>query len=369
MKKNYYFAALLFAAAVGITACGSSKSSMTAETTAAMASEAAYQETAYDEAYDSVSTKAESGSGISGPAGQTAALPAGRKLIRNVTMQVETDQFDQMISGINAKISELGGYVEQSDISGNSMNYRGEPLPRYANITARIPGNKLDSFVGAVSDSGNITNKSESTQDVTLQYSDVESRKKSLEIEQERIWQFLEKAESIDTVITLEQRLSDIRYQLESMESQLRLYDNQVDYSTVYLNISEVTAFTPTAPESTGTRIKNGLADNFQALTQALTNLLVFLITTSPFWIPLAVILAIVITAMRRHNRKISRLIEMEKEKLETKKEKAETKREKAETKREKVETKKEKVRQEEITIQEEIARWEEAKEPEEPEE
>ena len=80
----------------------------------------------------------------------------------------------------------------------------------------------------------------------------MESRKKSLEIEQERIWQFLEKAESIDTVITLEQRLSDIRYQLESMESQLRLYDNQVDYSTVYLSISEVTAYTPVTPETSG---------------------------------------------------------------------------------------------------------------------
>ena len=228
-------------------------------------------------------------------------------------MQVETEEFDRMISGINAKLSELGGYTEQSDISGTSLSYRGQPIPRYANITARIPDDKLDRFVGAVSDSGNVTNKSESTQDVTLQYSDMESRKKSLEIEQERIWQFLEKAESIDTVITLEQRLSDIRYQLESMESQLRLYDNQVDYSTVYLNIAEVTNYTPAAPESAGTRMKNGLAKNFESLITALTNLLIFIITTCPFWIPLAVIAAVILSAVRRHNRKIYRISEEEK--------------------------------------------------------
>lgn len=309
MKKMVSLMIPLFAAVLGITACGAgSKSAPAAETTAAAMDSA--QESI---AYDMESYKEESGGGVVNTSAEgTSRLPEGRKLIRTVNMQVETDQFDKMISGINAKLSELGGYVEQSDISGTSMNYRGEPVPRYANITARIPNNKLDSFVGTVSENGNVTNKSESTQDVTLQYSDVESRKKSLEIEQERIWQFLEKAESIDTVITLEQRLSEIRYQLESMESQLRLYDNQVDYSSVYLNISEVTTYTPISPESTATRIKNGLSENFASLVTILTNLLVLLITTCPYWIPLLIIAAILIAAGRRQNKKINERIEEE---------------------------------------------------------
>ena len=318
MKKVVSLMIPLFAAVVGITACGSgSKSSMVAEATAAYTEAAAETVSNTSMTYDSASQKSESGSGgeLEMDTSGTPLLPEGRKLIRNITMQVETEEFDKMISGINAKLSEAGGYIEQSDISGTSLNYRGEPVPRYGNITARIPNDKLDRFVGAVSDSGNVTNKSESTQDVTLQYSDVESRKKSLEIEQERIWQFLEKAESIDTVITLEQRLSDIRYQLESMESQLRLYDNQVDYSTVYLSISEVTAYTPVTPETTGARIKNGLAKNFESIVTALTNLLILFITTCPFWIPLALLAAIVISIVRRHNRKIDRIYAEEKAK------------------------------------------------------
>lgn len=314
MKKMVYFLIPFFAAAVGITACGAaSKSVMVAETTGAYSETAAETVSNDSESYYYASQKAEGGTTLNTESFSTPKLPEGRKLIRNITMQVETEEFDRMISGVNAKLSELGGYTEQSDISGTSLNYRGQPIPRYANITARIPDDKLDRFVGAVSDSGNVTNKSESTQDVTLQYSDMESRKKSLEIEQERIWQFLEKAESIDTVITLEQRLSDIRYQLESMESQLRLYDNQVDYSTVYLNIAEVTSYTPAAPESAGTRMKNGLAKNFESLITALTNLLIFIITTCPFWIPLAVIAAVILSAVRRHNRKIYRISEEEK--------------------------------------------------------
>lgn len=316
MKKMVYPVILILTAMLAMTACGAASKSQTEhiamETTAAAMEDTMEMEgRGMEETLDSAAQKAggRPGASLNSETDGTQVLPAGRKLIRNVTMQVETDQFEKLVSGISAKIAELGGYVEQSDVSGTSMNYRGEPVPRYANMTARIPNNRLDSFVTTVNESGNVTNKSESTQDVTLQYSDVESRKKSLEIEQERIWKFLEKAETIDTVITLEQRLSDIRYQLESMESQLRLYDNQVDYSTVYLSINEVTAYTPLAPETTGTRIKNGLSDNAETLAQALTNLLVTLITTSPFWIPLLLIVLIAFAVVRRHNKKIDILI------------------------------------------------------------
>lgn len=97
-----------------------------------------------------------------------------------------------------------------------------ERSSRCSNLTARIPENKLDAFLTEVSGQGNVTYKNESVQDVTLQYTDITSRKKTLQMEQDRLWELLEKAESIDAVIALESRLSEVRYQLESIESQLR---------------------------------------------------------------------------------------------------------------------------------------------------
>ena len=82
--------------------------------------------------------------------------------------------------------------------------------------------------------------------------------------EQERLLQLLEQAESIEDIITIEQRLSDVRYQLESMESQLRSYDNQVDYSTVYLYIDEVEVYTPVEEETTWERISAGFMDSLK---------------------------------------------------------------------------------------------------------
>ena len=132
---------------------------------------------------------------------------------------------------------------------------------RTASLAVRIPTGRLDEFITDLEGKGSIVNRSENTEDVTLQYSDIESRKKTLEMEQDRIWALLEKADTLDAVIALEKRLSEIRYDLESMESQLRLYDNQVEYSILRLDLSEVTNYSPTEPQTIWQRIRTGFQE------------------------------------------------------------------------------------------------------------
>lgn len=321
MRKRKWGFILSLLAILCLSAC-SNKSMTTAQDAAsgygaAMPAEVNALETAVSQSENSESKTADSS--LTGETGNSTVLPAGRKLIRNISMNVETDAFETLVSELQAKITQLGGYVEQSDMSGSRIDYNGKPVPRLANMTIRIPVNQINSFVSEVETNGNVTDKSESTHDVTLQYSDLESKKKSLEIEQEKLWEFLEKAESIDTVITLQQRLSEIRYQLESMESQLRLYDDQVDYSTVHLNIREVTIFTPVAAESALTRINKGLSNNFMAFKNITTNFLIGMIITIPFWIPIVLIAGIIIFFSRKNKKKkIPAPLQPQKEKEDT---------------------------------------------------
>ncbi|MEY8356051.1 DUF4349 domain-containing protein [Lachnospiraceae bacterium 54-53] len=306
MRKRHLGMVLLVLAALSLNACAG-KSSSTGQNSRgdfAVSMDAGMEEAASAAVSPAAESEKGDASSITNGSGSSQVLPAGRKLIRNISMEVETDDFDGLIAGLQDKIAGLGGYVEKSDMSGNSLNSYGKPGPRHAGITARIPVDQLDSFITAVETGGNVTNKSESTQDITLQYSDLESKKKSLVMEQDKLWEFLEQAESVDTVITLQQRLSEIRYQLESMESQLRLYDNQVDYSTVELNISEVTIFTPTAPESALTRISKGFTENVKVFTTAMVNLMIGTITTIPFWLPLALVAGIIIFFLQKRRRK-----------------------------------------------------------------
>lgn len=134
--------------------------------------------------------------------------------------------------------------------------------------------------------------------------------------EQERIWALLEKADTLEAVIALEERLSEIRYQLESMESQLKLYDNQVDYSTVSIHISEVAVYTPTGSQSVGTRIQDGFKRNLTSVKTAVVDLFVLVASTLPIWLPAILVFAAAAAGIRYY---IGRNSSGEKEKKDEK--------------------------------------------------
>lgn len=222
------------------------------------------------------------------------------KIIRSFYLDVETQSFDSLITKLDSEIKRLEGYVETSKISGKSIyDERGA---RYASITARVPKSHVDEFVNTVGESANVINKQETTENISLAYADIESRKKALEIEQERLFALLEKTESLENIVTLESRLSDIRYELQNYETTLLTYDNKVEYSTVTLSIQEVEKLTPALEikQSVGTRIQNGFSNTMYKLSEGFQNFIVWLVVNLPYLIIWAVIILIIIVITRR---------------------------------------------------------------------
>lgn len=229
-----------------------------------------------------------------------------RKLIRTVGLNVETKEFDGLLSAVEGQVNALGGYIESMD-TYNGSNYSSRDSGRYSNLTVRIPKQHLDTFLNAVAEAGNIVSRNENVEDVTLAYVDMESRKKSLETEQERLTALLETAGSLEDIITLEDRLSSVRYQLESMESQLRTYDNKVDYSTVNMYIREVKELTPVEEETTGERIVNGFLESLEDVKDGLVDFFIWFVVSIPYlavWAVIIAIIVVVIKAIMKHNRK-----------------------------------------------------------------
>lgn len=233
---------------------------------------------------------------------ESVAVQTQDKIIRTFYIDVETQEFDKLITNLNAEINRLNGYIEQSRISGKS--YYDSDGARYAGITARIPREKVDEFVSFVDtdQSANVTNKQETTENVTLEYADIESRKKSLEIEQERLFALLEKADSLDSIVTLESRLSEIRYQLQNYNTTLLTYDNKVFYSTVTINIQEVKKYTPVAEikQSVGARIQYGFSNTIYRLSEGLKDFFVWFVVNLPYLIIWAVILTAIALMIKR---------------------------------------------------------------------
>jgi hypothetical protein len=237
----------------------------------------------------------------------TEKIPDDRKLIRNVNLSFETTEFDTFIRDIQNRTTELGGYVESSDINGNEKTNSN----RYAYFTLRIPKPQVDTFLDFAEGSANLTRKYENTQDITLRYHDTESRKKALKEEYDRLLELMAQAESVDAIITIEQRLSDIRYELDNYESDLRSYDNQVDYSTVTVDVTETKVYSPTPKTTFWGRVSANLESNIEELAEALTDFLVWFISSLPIFLFLlfaaGIIWFIVISLVKLHSRKAAK--------------------------------------------------------------
>ena len=255
-------------------------------------------------AYETVSANSSVTSEFEGVTDEQSAQTSGRKLIRNVSMTVETLHFDESCSGINLAVTQSGGYVESSSVSNNtyySSYYSGYAGSRTASYTLRIPSDMLDSFLNAIGDVGNVTYRSETTEDVTLSYLDVEARAKSLELQQERLLALLAEAQTVEEIIALQDRISEVTYELEAKESILRNYDNLVSYSTVRISLEEVQRITEPEPETLGERITAGLSDTFYTIAESAKDFVVWLVVNLPLiliWLLIIAVFVLVIVKL-----------------------------------------------------------------------
>ncbi|MBR1441126.1 MAG: DUF4349 domain-containing protein [Lachnospiraceae bacterium] len=289
---------LLFAGCGGSSSYNSSaKYAGEATTTADFASDSLY--TTYDEEYAEEDRSSES-------VNENGAS-SNRKLITTVNLSAETTDFDTLINNINQKVAALGGYIESSNVNIGSSYYEGYGSSRSASMTIRVPANNLQEMTDMVTENSNITSQSKNVDDVTLSYVDLQSRKNAYKAEEERLLEMMEMTQTIDEMIIIEDKLADVRYHLESMESQLRTFDNQVDYSTVYLNIKEVVRITPPAPQSIGEKISEGFTENLVLVGTGIRDFFVGLIINLPFiviWVIIILIVVFIVKAVSNHSKK-----------------------------------------------------------------
>lgn len=287
MKK--FFVILLCAAiAFSCAACGA-KSNDTAPNESGMAMS---QDSAF---FDIADEKAElySYTAGSGSADTTAKTNTqNEKIIKTVELSVETKEYEAYLKAITSSVSAAGGYVETSTTDLGSNTYSN----RYATYTVRIPSANLDAFINAASEKGTIVSKTENQQNVTLEYVDLESRIEAYKTEKATLTGLLEKAESLENVLAIQERLSEVNYQIETYTSQLKVLENRVSYSTVTMRINEVERVTEAKP-TVWTRIKNRFLNNLDVLTDGFIDLVVSVVGGLPVIIPLgiAIFLAIII--------------------------------------------------------------------------
>lgn len=173
-------------------------------------------------------------------AGESAHAAESSKIIYTANLTLESKDYDAARAALDAALAEAGGYMESSDEYANSGSRRS------LSLTLRVPQENYESFLAAVAATGNVTYKSQQADDVTTQYMDVETRLANLEAQRTRLQELQAQADNLSDLLQIETSLTDVQSQIESWQSQLDWYSNQVQQCTVYVNLNEVQNYTPT---------------------------------------------------------------------------------------------------------------------------
>lgn len=234
-----------------------------------------------------------------------------RKIIYTAHISVETTDFETSVSALEALVEKYGGYIANSDVSGNtqySETGTATIVNRRGWYEVNVPAGMLDAFLEESGNVGNVTGKNKSSNDITEAYSDTEIRLETLRVEQQRILELLAKADTIEAIIQLEDKLSEIRYEIESYESTKRSWDKQIAFSTVTLNLKEVALYTDVTygNRTVWQRIGDSFVGGFKSFGRGIVNLFIELVYLLPYVIIIvAVVIAVIV--IRRKRKKIAK--------------------------------------------------------------
>lgn len=246
---------------------------------------------------------------IAGGAVVGDAAQMSEKIIRNVTIDAQTKEYDKAVDEIRAAVGTMGGFEESFRSSGRSY-YQNGVYSRSAHMVLRLPADQLDAFLGQVGGMVNVLSQSATAQNVTGEYYDIKARLSVLESERAAYEDMLKKATDIEYVLQIKDRLYNVIEEMEAYQARLNVLDSKVSYSTVTISLSEVIEYTPVITEEPtfGERVGEAFTESWEDFAEGCKDFAVWFVYALPTILVLVVInvvaIVIIVTSVRRGKRK-----------------------------------------------------------------
>ena len=237
--------------------------------------------------------------------GQTSPDYGGHKIIKTASMGLETREFDSVLSHVKQKIAEMGGYVATSYVSGKKPeNYNDSG--RYASVSLRVPRERMEAFLSDTRGIATVTYENNGGEDITANYFDTQSRLDIYQTQRDHIKALLDNPDTpLEDRILVEQELFRLTYEIESLTTQLRRWDDLVAFASVTVELNEIPpAVAVASNDDFSTRVSEGLKNTLSGMAVFFENLIVFLIVASPALLVIAVIVIVIVALARRRRRK-----------------------------------------------------------------
>lgn len=283
-------------------ACGKSDYDSSTELAAATETKTAdydslgFTESASEGVYDEAAPESNSNSEV-----DLEGYDTSRKLIYTSYISLESKTYDDDLAAIKSLVTSNGGYFESTSSYGN-VEYGN----RGASFTARIPSDKYDAFMSSLGEVGSVESKSENVEDITSSYVDVQARLKSLNTKLERLQELEAQADTLEELLEIEDRINDVQYQIESYTAQKKAYDDQVDYSTVSIDITEVATYSEVKADTAWNRFVEAFGSSFAGFVAFVQWVIIAVIYLLPYLLIVAAILLIIFGVRKKKGKAIS---------------------------------------------------------------
>ena len=252
------------------------------------------------------------------------------KIVYTCSADLQTLEYDQSVKDIKDAVKASGGIIQSETESDNNSYWyyesRGTSNNRNLYLTVRIPTEKYETFVNSLDQYGKVMNKTQSADNISRTYNDKKTYITSLETEQKRLLEMMDKAETIEDMMAVEERLTEVQRQLNQYKTELDAMDMDVAYSTVTLNLQEVQKIEnqPTPRDSFGTRIKKAFISAWENFVDFWEEFLFALIYLLPAIVVIGLIVWIILRATRKKRKARKEKKRAEKEMFEDLKKRAE---------------------------------------------
>ncbi|MHB0980861.1 MAG: DUF4349 domain-containing protein [Thermoleophilia bacterium] len=185
------------------------------------------------------------GEGSTGVAGSFENVSLDRKVISNAALLIEVEQgkFQLMFDKARGFADKFGGYI----ISSNSSATGEDKAARSGTIVLRVPEAVFQQAITDAGTLGAVKSQNIDSQDVTEEYVDLEARLKNAEAQERAYLSLMDKAKTVDEILTVRQVLSQTQQEIEQLKGRIRFLDEHTSFSTITLSIYEV-----------GTSVSNG---------------------------------------------------------------------------------------------------------------
>ena len=150
-----------------------------------------------------------------------------RKIIKTGSLSYEVKNLSETEEKISLWLEDFGGYISNTWTNRNNMN-----------ITVKVPSSRFDEAMNSTGSFGDLLSRSISTEDVTENFYDLETRLETRRVLQSKLEGYLANAKNISDLLEVERQLNDVTSELESMEKQFRRLSNQIDFSTINISCS-----------------------------------------------------------------------------------------------------------------------------------